>query len=117
MLVLTIKYSSQSIMISIAVIVIFVMFSPTVLLPDMLEHVDVEGGVEGDVGNQLQRLLAHLCLLKKRVEDGNDDVEDEEVRDVVGEVEEPEEVEEREWTSPCGLSTRQYLDIKILRIP
>ena len=65
MLVLTIKYSSQSIMISIAVIVIFVMFSPTVLLPDMLQHVDVEGGVEGDVGNQLQRLLAHLCLLNK----------------------------------------------------
>ena len=31
----------------------FLMWSPTVLLADMLEHVNVEGGVEGDVGNQL----------------------------------------------------------------
>ena len=30
----------------------------------MLKHVNVEGGVEGDVGNQLQRLLAHDRLLK-----------------------------------------------------
>ena len=94
--------------------------SPAVLLPDMLQHVNVEGGVEGDVGNQLQGLLAHHGLLKKRFEDGckdgNDDVEDEEGGDgVVGEVEEPEEVEEREWRSPCGLSTRQYLHIWICK--
>ena len=30
----------------------------------MLKHVNVEGGIEGDVGNQLQRLLAHHRLLK-----------------------------------------------------
>ena len=106
------------------VIVIFVICqivsSPTVLLSDVLQHVNVEGGVEGDVGNQLQGLLAHHGLLKKRFEDGckdgNDDVEDEEGGDgVVGEVEEPEEVEEREWRSPCGLSTRQYLHIWICK--
>ena len=37
--------------------------SPAVLLPDVLEHVDVEGRVEGDVRHQLQRLLAHHRLL------------------------------------------------------
>jgi hypothetical protein len=37
----------------------------TVLLSDVLQHVNVEGGVEGDVGNQLQRLLAHHGLLKR----------------------------------------------------
>ena len=117
---MAIKYSAPSIMVSIEVIVMFShVSSPAVLLPDMLQHVNVEGGVEGDVGNQLQGLLAHHGLLKKRFEDGskdgNDDVADEEGGDgVVGEVEEPEEVEEREWTSPCGLSTRQYLGIWVI---
>ena len=31
----------------------------------MLKHVDVEGGVEGDVGDQLQRLLTHNSLLNE----------------------------------------------------
>ena len=43
-------------------------YSPAVLLPDVLEHVDVEGRVEGDVRHQLQRLLAHHRLLVIRGE-------------------------------------------------
>ena len=51
-----------------------------VLRHDVLQHVDVEGGVEGDVGNQLQRLvlvwrLLQLCrlLAVRSVSDGEED--------------------------------------------
>ena len=44
-------------------IIVEIDHSPAVLLPDVLEHVDVEGRVEGDVRHQLQRLLAHHRLL------------------------------------------------------
>ena len=49
-------------------IIIVIDHSPAVLLPDVLEHVDVEGRVEGDVRHQLQRLLAHHRLLVTREE-------------------------------------------------